>query len=104
MAGDLSLSQDILEGVAHASGDNGSRPPDDWSVLAITLDRKEVPVGILEPGDFAAAGAGRAPSLVGSVIKPLSSTPSYCSKVTPFEVSSQRCATRIQLPRFPVEA
>ena len=28
------------------------------SVLAITLDREEVPVGILEAGDLAAAGAG----------------------------------------------
>jgi hypothetical protein len=26
--------------------------------LAITLDGKDVAVGILEPGDFAAAGAG----------------------------------------------
>jgi hypothetical protein len=30
----------------------------DQVVLAITLDREEVPVGILEPGDFAAASAG----------------------------------------------
>ena len=30
----------------------------DQVVLAITLDREEIPVGILEPGDFAAASAG----------------------------------------------
>jgi hypothetical protein len=57
LTGDPSLAPH-LEGVAHASGDNGSRSRDDWSVLAITLDRKEVPVGILEPGEVAAAGAG----------------------------------------------
>jgi hypothetical protein len=32
----------------------------DTRVLAITLDRKDVPVGILEPGDLATAGARRA--------------------------------------------
>jgi len=30
----------------------------DQVVLAITLDREDVPVGILEPGDSAAASAG----------------------------------------------
>ena len=30
----------------------------DQVLLAITLDREDVPVGILEPGDLAAAGAG----------------------------------------------
>src|SRR5918997_7174749 len=41
----------------------------DQVVLAITLDREEIPVGILEPGDFAAASAGGDPPLVGPVIE-----------------------------------
>jgi hypothetical protein len=37
----------------------GVAPSDvDQVVSAITLDREEVPIGILEPGDLAAAGAG----------------------------------------------
>jgi hypothetical protein len=35
-----------------------STPRSHQVVLAITLDREDVPVGILEPGDFAAPGAG----------------------------------------------
>ena len=45
------VGHQFLEGLFLAPGDV------DQVVLAITLDREDVPVGILEPGDLAAAGA-----------------------------------------------
>jgi hypothetical protein len=60
IAGDYARSAEAVWLQAPISGFFRDVAPSDVDqvVLAITLDREDVPVGILEPGDFAAAGAG----------------------------------------------